>query len=44
MTDTTPGTPLFRIQGLTKHYGNAVVVNTPQPELRELEAAQGGGC
>ena len=27
MTDTTPGTPLFRIQGLTKHYGNAVVVN-----------------
>ena len=23
----TPGTPLFRIQGLTKHYGNAVVVN-----------------
>ena len=23
----TPGTPLFRIQGLTKHYGDAVVVN-----------------
>ena len=27
MTDTAPGAPLFRIQGLTKHYGNAVVVN-----------------
>ena len=27
MTNTAPGTPLFRIQGLTKRYGNAVVVN-----------------
>ena len=27
MTGITPGTPLFRIQGLTKHYDNAVVVN-----------------
>ena len=27
MTGITPGPPLFRIQGLTKHYGNAVVVN-----------------
>ena len=27
MTNTAPSTPLFRIQGLTKRYGNAVVVN-----------------
>ncbi|MBC7549101.1 MAG: ATP-binding cassette domain-containing protein [Polaromonas sp.] len=27
MTDTAPSTPLFRIQGLTKRYGKAVVVN-----------------
>ena len=40
MTNTAPNTPLFRIQGLTKHYGNAVVV-TPAFAKKNPAAVRG---